>query len=232
MKKLVSLFFKQRAKTTQSKLDIIIDRFSHLDIDGLEDLQRLIMRPIQSHHMRENVYLLDQHPSKLLDFSPEDFGIKYIPSMECTFIRFFYELVPKIESKNIPLAHLGRDIVLPTPWSPERTSRLLGVLGNKEEWAPDLNHNLQWCYPFNIFLVISGNHSITQGIIRSSGNIKPRYGYDFSILYQYIEFDGYSWIDIKTGQKIGEPRYMELGYIYEIGRIIFEKSAPKLEQKH
>lgn len=189
--------------------------------EALEDLQRLVMRPIQSRHMVD-AYLMPSHGATESLYMWTDLGIDYIPGAKQTLDEFITDN-RQLQKEKLPLAKLGQDIILPTCWSPHSIRNLLGKVGLNRKlgsWVQDPNHSLTWCYPMNIFWVNGGNHSITQGIVIAQGELKPVDGFDLSDMYNFIKFDGDEWIDIKSGSKLGAPRYKEFGYIYEIGRYI------------
>lgn len=218
---------KYNANIHRTELPFLLDRAKQFAVNGnthaLEDMQRLIMRPIQSLHMVD-AYLKERHKavSGFLEWS--DFGIGYIPSLAKTFIELAH--CNRFEKNCLPIAKLGRDIVLPTCWS--HTSMMkLGSIGegrNRKDssWTQDINHKLHYWYPMNIFWVDGGNHSITQGILIAEGMVTAIEGYDLSELYSYVRFDGEYWVDSVSGESIGTPRYKELGYVYEIGRYIID----------
>lgn len=68
--------------------------------------------------------------------------------------------------------------------------------------------------------VAGGNHSIAQGIIGGHGEIVPHEVHDISRLIDSVEFDGIHWISRISGERIGRPRYEELGWCWEIARRI------------
>jgi hypothetical protein len=79
---------------------------------------------------------------------------------------------------------------------------------------------VEYWWPLNIFWVLNGNHSIVQGILSAEGEVIPEAGYDYSKYYEKFGFDGVYWIELKSGKKVGKPRYPELGIIFEIGRFL------------
>lgn len=208
-----------------SELQLLLNRVKVFAEQGnrcaLEDLQRLVLRPLQSLHMLD-AYLKADHQALGSFEMWNDFGLNFIPSKGQSFIDIIHD-DRQIPEKNLPIAKLGRDSVLPTCWHPSSIIHALGNIGKSRrngDWRQDPNHLLIWWYPLNIFWVGGGNHSITQGIILAEGEIKPKEGYDLSDLYQYIQFDGTQWLDRHSGKKLGTPRYKELGYVFEIGRFI------------
>lgn len=82
-------------------------------------------------------------------------------------------------------------------------------------------HNWRvWLTPLDIGWVVSGNHSIAQAIIAGEGHIVPREAYDITNLLSDIYFDGKYWKH-SSGDSLGHmPRYEELGWAWEISRMI------------
>lgn len=192
------------------------------NVAALEDLQKLVMRPIQSLRMVD-VYFKPDHKSLGVYHIWNDFGLNYVPGLDNSFISHLIE--NQIEKEDLPVAKLGRDIVLPSGWSPSSIMNSLGRIGEGRKsgpWEQDSNHQLHYWYPLNIFWVGGGNHSITVGIILSEGVIKSAEGYDLTKLYEHVYFNGQCWIDTHGGKAIGTPIYKELGYVYEIGRLILQ----------
>lgn len=188
-------------------------------VDALVDFQRLLLRPIQSHHISD-AYLNPDHrsPESLNPF--RDFGPIRVPGPGTTFTEFLSKH-GRLPVENAPAALLGRDAILPTCWSPASIMNTLGVIGTGLKcgpWLQELNHSVTWWYPMNIYWVLGGNHSIAQGVLRAEGAVQPDDAYDLSGLFPHLSFDGETWIDSKSGTAIGKPRYKELGYVYEIGR--------------
>ncbi|WP_230589717.1 DUF6710 family protein, partial [Pseudomonas chlororaphis] len=74
--------------------------------------------------------------------------------------------------------------------------------------------------PFGIALVTGGNHSITAGIVNGEGVVETSQVDDLSSLYDYVHYDGNSFIRTHDGQKLGTPRDEEPGMLFEIGRLM------------
>lgn len=104
-------------RQNREKLEDLIQRARRFDDAGdrhaLEDLQRLIARPLQSLHMVD-AYLKPAHGA-VKSLLPEDIGFP-----------FDYENLKKMDA---PAAVLGRDIVLPTSWSPGSMDSMTGKIG-------------------------------------------------------------------------------------------------------
>ncbi len=199
------------------------------NINGLLDLQRLIIRPVQSKHMAD-AYLKNNHCA-ISEINPyTDFGLYGIPSLQKSFFDFLR--AQKIHNEKLPTASLGRDIVLPTCWNDTRIISNIGQYGsrkNSKPWKQDANHQLTWWFPLNVFWVVGGNHSITQGIVLCEGAVKAEDGADLSKLYEYVKFNGFNWIDTQLNKVIGKPRYKEFGYLYEIGRRLVQCTPERLK---
>lgn len=216
----------EKVPNYHSELKVLLERAKEFADCGnkhaLEDLQRLVLRPIQSRHMVD-AYLKEDH--KAVDSFHEwnHIGLYMIPSLQKTFIDHVLE--HRLDKETLPTAKLGRDIVLPTCWHPSSIMNVLGNIGEGRKsspWEQDPNHKLHYWFPLNIFWVGGGNHSITQGIVLAEGEVKACEGYNLSKLYQHVRFDGEHWIDLHDGVKLGTPRYRELGYVYEIGRFLID----------
>ncbi|HRH76452.1 MAG TPA: hypothetical protein PK129_03810 [Cellvibrionaceae bacterium] len=221
---MLSIVKKYNASSGKIELKNLLERANYLakhnNIEALEDLQRLVLRPLQSQHMLD-AYLKDDHDTLQKFHHCIDIGIGFITGLQKHFIEFIFE--NSIERELLIPAKLGRDNVLPTSWHPSSMLNSIGQIGEGRKcgnWIRDSNHNLLFMYPLNIYFVCGGNHSIAVGILQAEGFVAPQVGYDLSGLYAHIFFDGDQWVDSKTGGRIGKPRYKELGFVYEIGRLI------------
>lgn len=212
----------------KSELQFLMQRaeefYKQSNREALLDLQRLVMRPLQSHHMLD-AYLQPDHGAVDSFDLWRSLGISKIPNTNESFLDFVLATGRRIEDSKIPKVKLGKDIVLPTCWHPSSIINVLGNIGKNRrrgDWKQDRNHSVIWFYPLNIFWVTGGNHSIMQGIILAEGEVDPVEGYDLSGLYPLIKFNGKNWLEISSGKKIGQPRYKELGYVFEIGRLLLK----------
>lgn len=213
-----------RKAKSRSELVFLLERATDFVNQGnlfaLEDLQRLVVRPLQSRHMVD-AYLKADHNAIASLQEWNDIGLSWIPGLEQTLTD--YASRHRYDQEELASARLGIDIVLPTCWHPASITNVLGWIGNRGKsnpWKQDSNHLLSYWYPMNIFWVHGGNHSIAQGILIAEGTIKATDGYDLSGLYDYVYFDGEHWKSSLDNQKIGMPRYKEFGYIFELGRLI------------
>jgi len=229
---MLSIFKKNITKCANNllaekmELKFLLERASSFvkynNIEALEDLQRLVLRPLQSQHMLD-AYLKEDHDSLRSFHAWNDIGIGFIPGLQKNFIEFVLE--HRIEKELLPAAKLGRDNVLPTSWHPSSMLNSIGQIGEGRKygsWIQDSNHKLTYMSPINLYFVNGGNHSIAVGILLTEGAVIPQEGYDLTELYAHVIFDGVHWIDSKTERRIGKPRYKEFGFVYEIGRLIAE----------
>jgi hypothetical protein len=227
-----SIFSRKDLHDKKIELDYLLEKAKLMSqktngIYALHDLQKLVMRPIQSIHMMDAYKKPFNSAIDSLD-DCNNFGLNRIPSIENKGVIEYLWKDCRLPDDKIPLARLGSDIVLPTCWHSNSIIDLIGQFGEhrgQTVWKQDLNHKLIWWYPLNIFWVSGGNHSIAQGILNAEGCVKPKYGYDLSPVYEHVKFDGENWIDEKSGVKLGSPRYKEIGYVFEIGRLILKMKA-------
>lgn len=137
-----------------------------------------------------------------------------------------YELLKEGESEKT--LNLCRDIIIPWPWNRGRLEDSLVNIGDKRKWGSwkqdYSNHYTILLLPIGITLVNGGNHSITAGIAQGEGVIKPNYVYDISSLYQYIYTDGKYYYRKHDNSILGRVNSFEFAAIFEIGRLMKEKS--------
>lgn len=228
----------------------IPDEFTHLmrradllanagNIEGLKDLIKLVMRPLQAKTMLRP-YTSDDHKGGTDLYWQTELGIScYIPvKVDDRFVddRLFstwcWSDDCMISDKDLyPQLDLSTDIVLPTPWHPDRLLRNIGAIGEHRRWGPfkqDFsNHFVAYQYPLMIAWVNGGNHSIMQGIIGGRGYLIPDEVHDISLLINAVEFNGRHWYSRITGHQLGAPRHQEFGWCWEIARRIMSlQSSP------
>lgn len=193
---------------------------SQLNIEGLQDLQKVILRPIQSRHI-SSAYLENDHEAlKSLEW-PSDLGIFPISHSD--------ECFATLRQKGITPLNLASDMIIPTCWHSSSITNVIGRIGKvcANEFKQSQNHDVVYTYPIGIGWVRGGNHSIAQGIIRGEGLIHNYSHLDLSSLIKRIQYNGFAWYEIESGKYLGEPRYSEIGWAWEIGRLIMELKEVK-----
>jgi len=196
------------------------------NIEGLRDLIRIVLRPVQSEHIRD-AYIKEKHKGISELFWNESLGIQYIiPGIEKTLADYIWSDECLVKDKSIyPTLNLASDITLPTSWHPESIVLNLGKIGEGKPngaFQQSSNHSVMLSYPLGIGWVENGNHSIIQGILRGEGQVIPTEVHDLSKLIELIKFDGVNWKSTVSEKNLGEPRYVEFGWVWEIGRLILK----------
>ena len=203
--------------------------------EGLKDLIKLVLRPVQARHLRD-AYLKGDHQAINEIGLDTDLGFRSFIRAEIngslvdnrTLTGWLFSDDCRIEDEKSTLS-LASDLVLPTPWHPQSIIANLGKIGLGRQNGPfkqSSNHSVIYIYPLMIGLVNGGNHSIMQGILEGHGEIIPTEVYDISCLLSAVCFDGYDWISELSGLRIGTPPYAEFGWVWEIAkRYVQVKSA-------
>jgi hypothetical protein len=204
-------------------------RIAETNPRGLPGLARALLRPLQSEYL-VGVAELGQDAYPTID-SHNFFGGALRP--------YFYEQghhrARKLESEPYKLL-LGRDTVLPWPWSECRYESALATIGSEKEipgcddyfqpfqgpWVQDANHVVELWLPWGIGFVSGGNHSIAAGILSGEGEIKPSSVYDMSYLFEEIRYDGRGFVDIRSGKQLGPAKSWRIGAAFEVGRMMVE----------
>lgn len=192
--------------------------------EGLKDLIRTVLRPLQSELMAR-VYLdgsvddsFHYYHSMCLETEKSELAESYIDllsSGRCSVK----------DAARFPKLNLGCDIFLATPWDSGCIFRTLGRIGiglAEGEFKQESNHKVIYQYPLELAWVYGGNHSIAQGVIRGEGAVVPNQMHDLSIIIDEIEFDGVQWLNLEDGVAVGRPRRKELGWAWEVGRFILK----------
>jgi len=123
-----------------------------------------------------------------------------------------------------PRIRLGKDIVLPWPWNRFRLARSLGLIGVGRKWHkwtchPE-NHYVELWRPLGITWALNGNHSITAGIIRCEGVLRPNVVRNIAPIYKYVHCDGMWFFRTADGVKLSPVNSPMFAGIFEIGRIM------------
>lgn len=197
-------------------MSLLLERAKRLkeknSIEGLKDLQRTIWRSFQATAMLQP-YLSPDHEEKV--------------TIEFNFCgqHKIYDCFQGEVEQYIALS----ESVITYPWHPTRILSNLGTIGKgliEGTFSPSLNHSANYFWPLMLTQVTGGNHSIAQGIIRGEGEIMLHDWYDLTPLIEMIRCNGEHWIDIKTNKKIAPVKYIELGFSWEVGRILSTICSP------
>lgn len=186
------------------------------NLDGLKDLIKLCLRPIQSNHLL-SAYIEDDHKGVESLLWRDSLGFLAPISIKLnntTITKTFHEWCWSeycfIDNEQATLSlSLTTDIVLPTPWEPNRIIRNLGSIGEKRKqgkFIQESNHSVIYQYPLMI------------GWVTGGGYIKPDELHDISILLDAVSYNGKNWIENNKRKAIGQPLYEEFGYCWEIAK--------------
>lgn len=184
--------------------------------DGLNDLLRVLLRPLQSEIMVDVVEKPAHQARSWIRRS--DFFMRQ------TGENLFSEhgLINLADEKY--RVYLAKDIVLPCPWHRDRVVSALARIGSGKTfgpWEQDFaNHHLTLWLPWRIAFVNGGNHSITAGIIAGEGSLLPEEVYDMSHIFQKVRCDGSHYWDIENHTKLGVVDDPRIAAVFEIGRLI------------
>ncbi|WP_028024122.1 DUF6710 family protein [Enterovibrio calviensis] len=186
------------------------------NIEGLRDLQRTVWRQLQSKFLLQP-YLVKDH-SSWTSIEHNDFEFDCVqPST--------HELVTVVEAAFI---NLRSEPAITSPWHPQRIIRNLGTIGDglpKGPFAETSNHSVNYYWPLNLALVTGGNHSIAQGLLRGQGTVKVEECFDLTPIVEQVFYDGDSWVLFSSGKRIRQPRFKEIGWAWELGRILMRHST-------
>ncbi len=219
---------KSRAPKERGEFECLMARARVLkereNVAGLRDLIKIVLRPVQSLHMRD-AYLKEPHKAVGSLFWSESLGLeRVIPGINKRLIDFVWSNECLVEDKSLyPSLNLASSVTLPTSWSPASIVANLGRIGEGLPGGPfqqSSNHSVMLSYPLDIGWVANGNHSLIQAILRGQGHVIPTEVHDLSLLIELVKFDGREWRSILTEDVLGVPAYPEFGWVWEIGRLI------------
>lgn len=187
---------------------------------GIEDLIKIVLRPVQAIHMREALLRPVHQGPQALHWTDALGGLWGGDAGHGTWAAFLIkECGRPVDARST--VRLASDMVIPTMWSESSILNNLGAIGRGRvngEFKQDGGHSVTLMRPLNIAWVNSGNHSITQGILDGAGELIPSDVYDVSEIIKAVVFDGECWVCQRTGARMGSPTYVEFGWAWEIAR--------------
>ncbi len=211
---------QHRLAAFEERMKVARDTAAHNPL-GLLSLVRLIGRRLQADTIAQVVELAPHARRSSPDFDSLFFN-SLIPITPDG--KRFDDLVRQEDGPFYQL-HLGRDLILPEPWHKDRISKALANIGSGKKcgpWAAERNHCVELYLPFGLVLVNGGNHSLTAGIVNGEGSVVNGYTLDMRPIYNYIRYDGISYVRIADGSEIKRHPDPDIGSIFEIGRILLE----------
>lgn len=190
--------------------------------EGLEDLIKMVLRPVQADHMRAALIRPTHCAPEALSWIRSMGGLWQIPAPEGTLLTHVTQSGRRTVDASHTL-HLCRDVVLPTIWSRSSITSSLGAIGPGRvcgRFTQDPNHSVTLMIPLGIGWVSGGNHSIAQGILSGEGELVPDEVIDVSSAMDVVGYDGECWVCMRTGLRTDGPRYREFGWVWEIARLL------------
>lgn len=198
--------------------------------EGLRDLIKIVLRPVQAKHMRD-AYLKSAHGAPEPLWWPNSMSLfGYSEVLKSNILSYVSQNCVVKDVKEAEELNLASDVLLPTVWHPSSLVNTLGMIGPglpAKEFEPSTNHCVTYMHPLGIGWVNGGNHSISQAIVRGQGTLVPTEFIDVTSLIQAIRYDGSHWRCIGSGKQLGTPRYPEFGWVWEIGRHLVTLSSTK-----
>lgn len=199
---------------------------------GLEDLIKIVLRPVQADRMRSAFTRPAHCAPDALTWVRSMGDLWQVPAPEGTLLSHVIRHGRRAVDKSHTL-RLGRDVVLPTMWSSSSVKNSLGAIGTGRACGPfvqDFNHSLTLMIPLGIGWVSGGNHSITQGILAGEGELVPDEVIDVSSAIDAVRYDGECWICQNTGLRAAGPCYPEFGWVWEIARLLISLPPAPMER--
>lgn len=216
-------FWKAKGKSErQARFKNVLELardISQRDPGGLTSLVRLVTRPLQARGLSSAAFSAEHEALDAYTFSTLFFIDALVVTPDG---KRAHELIGHPDTRYG--LRLAVDPVLPVPWLRPRVASALATIGfgrSQGDWSYDAsNHFATLVLPFGIALVNGGNHSITAGIVNGEGVVETTQVDDLSRLYDYVHYDGSSFVRTHDGQELGTPRDEEPGMLFEIGRLM------------
>lgn len=193
---------------------------------GLEDLIKIVLRPVQAERMRVAFTRAAHQAPECLWWIHSMGGLWDLQGPDGTWLSYALSQLRRPVDMS-EMVSFSRDVLLPTPWSDSSIKNSLGTIGHRRINGPfksDVNHQVTLMLPCRIAWVGGGNHSIAQGILSGEGCLKPTDVLDVSAVVAAVRYDGECWVCSSTGARLQGPIYPEFGWAWEISRLILELS--------
>lgn len=206
---------------------------------GLPDLIRAILRPLQSEHL---LAVAERGQDALPSLDGAWFfgsAVRDRLFSTCGSSWLGLSLAP-----NEYVLKLSQDIVLPCPWSLRRYVSALATIGSAKApvvashtstrlyrrdyqgpWSQDDNHRVDLWLPWRIGFVYGGNHSIAAGILAGEGEVIPEKVYDMSYLLDSLHCDGAYFYQTNTGERVEAVTDVRRAAVFEIGRLMIAERS-------
>ncbi|WP_438299537.1 DUF6710 family protein [Pseudomonas sp. NMS19W] len=147
---------------------------------GLEDLIKIVLRPVQAIHLRDALLRPRHAGPQSLHWMNSLGGLWDGSADHGTWAAFLLKNCRRPVDQSFSI-RLASDMVIPTLWSESSILNSLGMIGEGRElgaFVQDPNHSVTLMQPLNIAWVNGGNHSIAQGILGGEGVLVPDDVYD------------------------------------------------------
>lgn len=142
---------------------------------GLEDLIKIVLRPVQAIHLRDALLRPRHRGPQSLHWMSSLGGLWDGDAGHGTWGEFLLKHCRRPVDPNSSV-RLASDMVIPTLWSESSILNSLGMIGKGRklgEFVQDTNHRVILMQPLKIAWVNGGNHSIAQGILGGEGELIP-----------------------------------------------------------
>lgn len=213
------MFRKKPEPTEFENLIKNAKRIVEIDPRGLQTYIYAILRPFQSEQIIQVCEKNDHSGKARID------GDTFFSSNN-NFFSYEEKKLSRVANDNAVI-DLAKDLVLPTPWHPLSLASCFTSFTNDRNggpWREDNNHSVELWLPWRIGFVNGGNHSITAGILRSEGSIKPSYVFDLSEKIKQVKTDGINFISVETNKVICPVQNQRVAAVWEIGRMMLEST--------
>lgn len=229
------MFFNRKSKLNEDRLNSytnyvlsIIDGHSMMKytdlqkINGINKVHKILLSSVQ-----QKIFEAVSDSTHPIDSYPERYFFDNWSVPDCNYCHTNYRKRTIATLENPITVYLNTDPVLSFPWDKDRLSTLqyIGYRTNKPFENRPLNHKMTFFYPINIFLVYNGMHSIFAGIYDRSNYASANQIVNMSSFYQHYYFDGTHFRHYTCNKIIDTPKYVELGILYELGRIYLNKNV-------
>ncbi|MFA0998388.1 MULTISPECIES: DUF6710 family protein [Pseudomonas syringae group] len=210
----------------------VAGKIAEINPNGLHDLIRAILRPLQSEQLlgvaeggQDAVPIIEAGSffgSAVRDHLFSADGMKWLGIAQ---------------PKETFVISLSRDIIFPSPWSLNRYVSAIATIGSAKAggntdargyrssnyqgpWQQDDNHRVEMWLPWKISFVHGGNHSIAAGVLAGEGEVIPDSVFDMSHLLDTLRCDGHSVFRIDSGDLVGSISDPRKAAVFEIGRLL------------
>ena len=132
----------------------------------------------------------------------------------------------EVVAENLNI-HLGRDSILTGTWGSDKLVSAIATTAETEKWTQK-SHYIDLFLPYGVsFVTEDGIHTITKGILKAEGQLKPARIFNISDVHKDIYTDGVAFYKKCDGSIFSPVENFNLSVVFGIGALIVENAKTR-----